>query len=142
VCGDRVTHEPETDLQGRLAALAARQTACAERMRVAQEILAAADDRDALADARDLAADSRENEHDLFEFLAPGRDYGRDWPERRAAGLDRAQAKDDRKAARRDRVALVQDWVEPSGNFTPPTSPRELTTSEPTLPRPQFASSA
>ena len=142
VSGDRVTYEPETDLEGRLAALAARETVFAERMRFAQEILAAADARDALADARDLAADRRENEHDLLEFLAPGGDYGRDWPDRRAAGLDREQAKDDRKAARRDRVALAQDWVESSGGFTPPTSPREPTVSEPILPRPQLAASA
>jgi hypothetical protein len=142
VSGDRVSYEPETDLEGRFVALAARQTAFAERIRFAQEILAVADDRDALADARDLAADRRENEHDLLEFLAPGGDYGRDWLERRAAGLDRERAKDDRQAARRDREALALDWVESSGGLTPPTGPREPTTSEPILPRPQLAASA
>jgi hypothetical protein len=139
VSGDRFAYEPETDLVGRLTA--ARETAFAERMRVAQEILAAAAYRDARADARDLAAERRENEHDLLEFLAPGGDYGRDWPERRAPCLDREQAKDDRKAARRDRLALAQDWGESSGRFTPHTSLREPTASEPIL-RPNFASSA
>lgn len=62
-------------------------------MRAAQEILAAADQRDAVAEARELAADSRDHDLDLAEFLAAD-EYGNDWPERRAAALDRKHAKE------------------------------------------------
>jgi hypothetical protein len=112
---DRITDERETDLERRLAAVEAREAALAEHRRVAQEILAAADQRDARADARDLAADRIEHNLDLADFLAADGDYGNDWPERRAAALDRKHAKDDRIAARRDRMALAHDFIEPSG---------------------------
>jgi hypothetical protein len=111
---DRITDERETDLERRLASLEAREAALAERVRAAQEILAAADQRDALADARDIAADRRDHDLDLAEFLAADGEYGNDWPERRAAALDRKHAKADRIAARRDRMALAQDCIEPS----------------------------
>jgi hypothetical protein len=113
---DRTTDERETDLERRLAALGAREAAFAERLRSAQEILTAADQRDALADARDRAADRREHDLDQAEFLAvDGGEYGNNWPERRAAALDRKHSKEDHEAARRDRMALAQDGIEPSG---------------------------
>jgi uncharacterized protein (DUF3084 family) len=111
---DRITDERAADLERRLAVLEVREAAFAERMKAAQQILAAADQRDARAEARDRAADKRVHDLDLAEFLAADGEYGNDWPERRAAALDRKHAKDDRMAARRDRMALAQDWVEPS----------------------------
>jgi hypothetical protein len=112
---DRTTDEREADLERRLAALEAWEATFAERRRAAREILAAADQRDAVADARDLAADRREQDLDRAEFLAADGEYGNDWPERRAAAMDREHAKADRRAARRDRIALAQDCVGPSG---------------------------
>ncbi len=105
---DRLIDEQEAaDLEKLLAALALWEAGFVEDMRAAEEILAAAAERDALADARDRAAVERENAHDLIEFLKAGAGYGDDWPERRAADLDREYARQDRAAARRDRMALA-----------------------------------
>ena len=83
------------------------------------EIVAAADERDALADARDLSAEQHEHGLDLAHFLAAeADDYGYDWPERRAAALDREHARQDRIAARGDLTALVRMFAqtaEPAG---------------------------
>jgi hypothetical protein len=109
---DRTIDESETDVEQRMEAMKGVEAALAERTSTACEILAAADERDAVADARDLAADRREHDLDLAQFLAVGGDdYGHDWPERRAAALDRRHAKQDRIAARRDRMALAHDRV-------------------------------
>jgi hypothetical protein len=72
--------------------------------------LAAANERDAVADARDVAADQRENDLDRQTLLAPPEvtGYGKDWPERRHAGMDRAHSKDDRKASHDDRIHLTE----------------------------------
>jgi uncharacterized protein (DUF3084 family) len=110
---ESVAEEHETDRERQLAAFQAREVGCAERMRAAREVMAAADLRDARADARDRDADKRDHDIDLAQFLAADGEYGKDWPERRAAALDRQQARDDRVAARRDRIALARNWVEP-----------------------------
>jgi hypothetical protein len=100
----------EADLDRREAAVAAREAALARRTEAAHGVLAAADERDAVADARDVAADRREMELDRAQLLAPpdGRRYGDDWPERRAAGLDREFSKDDRQASHVDRITLTE----------------------------------
>lgn len=100
-----------TDVRQELATSLGPEAAPAVRVRSAVEILAAADERDALADARDLTADSRERDLDLARFLAVDADYGRNWPERRAAALDRERSKQDRAAARRDRLSLARPEV-------------------------------
>ncbi len=103
VPGDRTIGEQEVaDVKGMEAVF--------ERISATREILAVAEERDAVADARDLAADRRGHDLDLAQFLAVDGDYGHDWPERRAAALDRQHAKQDRTAARRDRMALAQNW--------------------------------
>lgn len=84
----------------------------AHRRDDADEILAAADARDVDADARDAAAVERENAFDKEDFLADEGTYGHYWPERRAAGRDRAHSKDDRTASHDDRIALTEDQDE------------------------------
>ena len=105
------TEEREADLERRETEVVAREAALAERGEAADEILDAADERDAIADARDALADKRETDHDLAELLDPsdGHGYGGDWPERRNAALDRAQAKQDRASSHDDRIALSED---------------------------------
>jgi hypothetical protein len=46
---------------------------------------------------------------DLAEMLDAGSSYGEQWSQRRAAALDRQQARDDRAASREDRIALARD---------------------------------
>jgi hypothetical protein len=105
----------EADLGRREAAVTAREHALAERMEAAEAILAAADERDARADLRDATADQRERELDRARLLdqtdAVG--YGGDWPERRAAGLDRMHSKEDRAASHDDRIQLTEGPEEP-----------------------------
>jgi hypothetical protein len=100
----------EADVDRREADVAAREVALARRMESAEAVLAAADERDAVADARDVAADRRERELDRAHLLAPpdSYGYGDDWPERRAAGLDREHAKGDRQASHVDRITLTE----------------------------------
>ena len=111
--GSPFSDEGETDIQQRLATLEALEAVCVEGMRAAAEIVAAADERDALADARDLSAEQHEHGLDLAHFLAAeDDDYGYDWPERRAAALDREHARQDRIAARGDLTALVRMFAQ------------------------------
>ena len=89
------------------AALELGEEESLQGMRTTEDILAAADERDDRADARDLAAVTRETDLDREKWLARDGEYGLDWPERRAAAIDRESAKQDRIAARLDRLALV-----------------------------------
>ena len=73
-----------------------------------QAILAAGDERDAAADARDAAADERDRALDLAQMLDAGSDYGAQWSHRRAAALERRQAREDRAGSREDRRALAR----------------------------------
>jgi hypothetical protein len=108
------TDEREADLVRREAEVAAREAALTMRGEAADEILDAADERDTIADARDTTADQRETDHDLAGLLALNREhgYGGDWPERRNAALDRAQAKQDRASSHDDRLALTESNAE------------------------------
>jgi len=111
VLQDRFIDQPEADdLEDMLAvSLALREAESREGVRAAKEILAAAAERDARADARDAAADKRDQDLDLAALLG-ARDYGGDWPARRAAALDRENAKQDRTAARLDLSALADQF--------------------------------
>jgi hypothetical protein len=105
---ERVTGgEDATDPKELVAALLLWDAESVEATKAAEKIMAAAEARDDLADARDLAAVEREIREDLAQMLSSDADYGHDWPERRAAALDRECAKHDRVAARLDRVALA-----------------------------------
>jgi len=96
-----------SELRELLAAVEAYRSAVAEGIRAAREVLAAGDLRDASADVRDVEATQREHGRDLAELLDVTTEYGVDWPERRAATLDRERAKQDRIAARLDRWMLA-----------------------------------
>ncbi len=110
----------QAELERRVAALEAWEAGLVEHRRAAEAMLAAAELRDELADARDVAADLRERHGDLSEFMARHGEYGHDWPERRAAAIDRELAKEDRAAARHDRRALADAFLERARTPRPP----------------------
>jgi len=95
------------ELRVLLAAVEAYRSAVVEGIRAAREVLAAGDLRDVAADLRDEEASKREQGRDLADLLDVTTEYGVDWPERRAATLDRERAKQDRIAARLDRWMLA-----------------------------------
>ena len=98
---------PDGELSELLGSGEAFLAAVDEAIRTSREILTAGDARDASADARDHVASRRDQARDLTVLLDVSSDYGVDWPERRAATLDRERAKQDRIAARLDRWALA-----------------------------------
>jgi hypothetical protein len=71
------------------------------------KILVDADRRDDDATARDAVSDERERLADRRAFLDPGADYAGNGA-RRAAALDRADAKSDREYSAADRAQLTE----------------------------------
>lgn len=104
---ERIADEREAALEEREIRTAEHEAGIDARIDEANVVLADAASRDDRADERDAVADERERAASLDAFMHPDADqYDAAIKARRAAAIDRSEAKSDRSSSAADRSKL------------------------------------